>query len=112
MTLRSISHGPRPSTLPAAPKTPPAMSWAELARAEGHRPRLPASHPNPFSEQALTARAVLAYVRRCGPCHRRQVAKAFNSIDTRVAWHLQALTKAGKLRRIGSGRQSRYEVAP
>lgn len=32
---------PRPSLLPAARKPAPTMTWAEMARAEGHRPAAP-----------------------------------------------------------------------
>lgn len=41
---------PTSSLVPATPKPKPAMTWAEMARAEGHRPAMPprpAGKPHP-----------------------------------------------------------------
>ena len=48
----AYSVPPRVSHLPEAPRRHPGMTWAELARAEGHRKGLPASEQRPRSPAA------------------------------------------------------------
>lgn len=90
----------RPVLLPpheAPPRPAPRMTWAEMARAEGHRKGLPPC-PLPLPTPREKAARVLAYLVRHGPSRRKTMQAhcnlGANELDAAIDW----LTDHGLIR--------------
>jgi len=122
MTLHSIAHGPRPSTLPARKIEHPGISWAELARREGHMKRLPMTsredqgRAGGLAERRgksfrQTSTDVMDAMRRIRSGHAEQIAEVSGLNHSTIRRHMRVLLADGKVTRTRAGRAWIYEVA-
>lgn len=107
--LRSqAGHVLRP---PAQKPAHPGMSWAEMARREGHRGKAPASPIAGVSTENDTSQAILRVLSTASePISTTDIADACGrprgTVKNMVYW----LRHAGKIRRVNGGKHVMYEA--
>lgn len=110
--MTTFGTQPRPSTLPAKAKPRPAMTWAELARSEGHMKGFPGSQGHSAQEKKAHANLerIMDVIAANPGIRRVEIIDATGISKSAVESAIMRLVTAGRAAKVGGGKHVTYEA--